>query len=325
VAQATPGAGAFLYTIVSSFLGYAEAMGWIETYPLPRRGRSLIAPHVPARTRVLDDHEWLAVWHAAEREPVKLRAFTRLLILTACRVSEVANISTGEIVADGTIWVIPAERTKNSREHILPLGQLAQRELRLVWPPDTGALGPAWMLLGRSPTQGFTGNGKLLRRLFGASGTAGWTWHDLRRTARTGMAYLKVPEADAEAALNHVTGRSKLIATYDHSGPSASAITALRVWQGYVADVVEGRRPPGDAEAQHREALPEDLRYRSKPKFVARKKAKPGRKAPVLAQGADRVDQPHQGEDSGQTDQLPEATPEAVQASEDEEICGVAG
>nr|WP_281419559.1 integrase arm-type DNA-binding domain-containing protein [Falsiroseomonas tokyonensis] len=322
VAQSTPGAGAFLYTVVSSFLGYAEAMGWIETHPLPRRGRTLIAPHVPPRTRVLDDHEWLAVWNAAEREPVKLRAFTRLLILTACRVSEVANIGVGEIMADGAIWAIPAARTKNSREHILPLSQLAQRELRLVWPPDTGALGPAWMLLGRSPTQGFTGNGKLLRRLFEASGTAGWTWHDLRRTARTGMTYLNVTEADAEAALNHVTGRSKLVATYDHSGPSASAITALRVWQSYVADVVEGRRSPGDAEARHRAALPEDLRYRSKPKFVARKKAKPGRKAPVLDQGAD---QPRQDPDSTLTGRQPALVPEAVEAAEDEEICGVSG
>lgn len=275
VAAERPGSGAFLYTVISSFLGYAEAMGWIETHPLPRQGRKLIAPHVPPRTRVLEDHEWLAVWNAAEREPPKLRAFTRLLILTACRVSEVADISVGEVVADGSVWVLPGSRVKNGRDHVVPLGTLARREIDLVRPTDTGKHGDGWMLLGRSPDHGFVGNGKLIKRLFETSKAANWTWHDLRRTARTGMTYLGVPEADAEAALNHITGRSKLVATYDHSGPSASGLAALRTWQSYVADVVEGRRPPGDAEARYRASLPEELRHRSKPVFVPRKRAKP--------------------------------------------------
>jgi len=305
VAQEKPGAGAFLYTITSSFLGYAEAMGWIEAHPLPRQGRKLIAPHVAPRTRVLDDHEWLAVWRAAEREPVKLRAFTRILILTACRVSEVADIGTGEVVADGAIWVIPGDRVKNGCEHIVPLETLAQAELKLVWPKATGEIGSAWKLLGRSPTNGFTGNGKLIRRLMETSGTANWTWHDLRRTARTSMTYLKVPEPDAEAALNHISGKGRLVQTYDQSGPSASAIGALRVWQGYVADVVEGRCQPGHAEARYRDALPEYLRYRSKPKIEIRKKAKPGRTAGSGAKGGDpksRADKVAEADGAGVSD-----------------------
>jgi hypothetical protein len=156
---------------------------------------------------------------------------------------------------------------------------LAQQELQLVWPADTGNHGDQWMLLGKSPTNGFVGNGRLIKRLFETTKTANWTWHDLRRTARTGMTYLGVPEAAAEAALNHITGKSKLVAIYDHSGPSTSGIAALRTWQGYVTDVVEGRRKPGDAENSYRESLPEDLRWRSRPKFVPRTKAKPGRGA----------------------------------------------
>jgi integrase len=292
VARDKPGAGAFLYTTISSFLGYAEAIGWIEHHPLPRRGRALIAPHVPPRTRMLDDAEWLAVWRAAEAEPAKLRVFTRLLLLTACRVSEVANMAVGEVVAGGTIWVIPASRTKNGREHVVPLDDLAQRELRLVWPRETDKLGGAWRLLGRSPDHGFVGNGKLLRRLFQSSRTKEWTWHDLRRTARTSMTYLGIGEADAEAALNHLAARSRLVATYDHSGPSASAIIAIRAWQSYVAEVVEGRCPPGDAEARYREALPEELRYRTKPEFMPRRKTTPGSGSSLVAQQPDQPDYP---------------------------------
>lgn len=336
VAQETPGAGAFLYTVVSSFLGYAEAMGWIEGHPLPRRGRALIAPHVAPRTRVLDDHEWLAVWHAAEREPPKLRAFMRLLLLTAARVSEVADIGVGEVAADGTIWVIPASRTKNGHEHVVPLDGLARRELRLVWPQETGRFGDGWMLLGRSPNHGFVGNGKLLRRLFQTSGTAGWTWHDLRRTARTGMTYLGVPEADAEAALNHLTARSRMVATYDHAGPSASAITAIRAWQGYVAEVVEGRRPPDDAEARYREGLPEELRYRTKPEFTPRQKATPGSGPRLVAQQSGQPDrstpsstaadkEPGRNEDSGRAMRQSGLAARAVETSLGEDFCGLAG
>jgi hypothetical protein len=199
-------------------------------------------------------------------------------------------MAAGEVVASGTIWVIPAARTKNGREHVVPLGPLAQQELQLVWPSDTRNHGDYWMLLGRSPTNGFVGNGKLLRRLFQTSATSNWTWHDLRRTARTGMTYLGVSEADAEAALNHITGRGKLVATYDHSGPSTSGIAALRTWQNYVADVVEDRRKPGDAEASYRESLPEDLRWRSRPRFIPRPKAKPGRGASRRAEAEATLD-----------------------------------
>ena len=93
------------------------------------------------------------------------------------------------------------------------------------------------------------------------------------------MTYLGIGESDAEGALNHVTGRSKLVQVYDHSGPPASALTALRTWQAYVADVVEKRRQPGDAEATYRDALPEELRHRTRPAFVPRKRAKPARGA----------------------------------------------
>lgn len=279
VTRTKPGAAAFLYTSISSFLAYAEAMGWIEQHPLPRQGRGLIAPHVPARTRVLEDHEWLALWTAAEREPPKLRAFTRLLLLTACRVSEVADIAADEVTEDMAMWIIPAVRTKNRREHLVPLCDLARRELHLVWPGDAGpARDERWMLLGRLKGSGFSGTGKLLARLQVASGTAHWTWHDLRRTARTTMTYLGVQEADAEAALNHVSGRSKLVGIYDRSGPPPAALAALRAWQGYVADVVAGRRDPGDAETRYRAALPEELRARPKPVFTPRPKAKPGRR-----------------------------------------------
>jgi integrase len=241
------GAAAFLYRTVSAFLGYAEAQGWIAAHLLPRRGAGLIAPPPPSRTRVLSDADLAAVWRAADREPPKLRAFVRLLILSGAREKEVADMTTGEIDLAAGRWILPGSRTKNRIGYVLPLSPLAVGELAAVWPVEDVA--PSHCLLGRSPGSGFRGFGRLKLRIdaclateaakIGAAPPAPWRWHDLRRSARTGMARLGVPRDHAEAAINHISGRSTLERTYDLHDFAPEVIAALTQCQGHVAGSVE--------------------------------------------------------------------------------------
>src|ERR1019366_4043122 len=106
----------------------------------------------------------------------------------------------GEIDLAAKRWTIPAARAKNNQALTLPLCALAVAELYRVWPNDPRAIGN---LLGRG-TNGLSGFSKLLSRVSKAAGVTGWSWHDLRRTARSGMARLGVSREAAEAALNHV-------------------------------------------------------------------------------------------------------------------------
>jgi hypothetical protein len=71
-------------------------------------------------------------------------------------------------------------------------------------------------------------------------GWRGWRWHDLRRTARTGMTRLGVPRDHAEAAINHVSGRSALERTYDRHDYAGEIVSALGCWQAHVAGLVAG-------------------------------------------------------------------------------------
>ena len=243
------GAAAFLYRLVSAFLGYAEAQGWIAAHLLPRRGAGLIAPPPPSRTRVLSDAELAGVWRAADREPPKLRAFVRLLILTGAREKEVADMTAGEIDLAAGRWSLPGSRTKNRIGYVLPLSPLALGELAAVWPVKEEELKPSLHLLGRLPGSGFRGFGRLKLRIdaclateaakAGAAPPAAWRWHDLRRTARTGMTRLGVPRDHAEAAINHISGRSTLERTYDLHDFAPEVIAALTLWQGHVAGIVE--------------------------------------------------------------------------------------
>ncbi len=233
----SPAVAAMLYRTVSSFLNFAEASGWIDAVPLPRKGASTLAPPPAARERVLSDAELVAVWKAADREAPKLRAFVRLLILTGARELEVADMAAGELDREAGRWAIPGSRTKNGTGYTVPLAGLALAELAAVWPnvpPE-----PAYLLLGRNAGGGgFRGFSKLKARLDAASKVEGWRFHDLRRTARTGMTRLGVPRDHAEAAINHLSGRSKLERTYDRHDYGPEIIAALSTWQGHVAGLV---------------------------------------------------------------------------------------
>ncbi|MGG5817585.1 hypothetical protein [Falsiroseomonas sp. HW251] len=129
------GAAAFLYRMVSAFLNFAEMQGWIPAPLLPRKGAGVIAPPLAARARALSEAE--LVWRAADREPPKLSAFVRLLILTGAREAEVADIAAGELDLGDGRWAIPGHRTKNGIGYVLPLSPLALVELRAVWPNET--------------------------------------------------------------------------------------------------------------------------------------------------------------------------------------------
>ena len=52
------------------------------------------------------------------------------------------------------------------------------------------------------------------------------------------MTRLGVPRDHAEAAINHLSGRSKLERTYGRYDYATEIITALTTWQGHVAGVV---------------------------------------------------------------------------------------
>ena len=82
-------------------------------------------PDAPrARDRVLTDVEIVKFWLATEVE--RFGQLLKLLLLTGCRLNEVAGMRCSELSDDGATWNIPGSRTKNRRPHIVPLPPLAR-------------------------------------------------------------------------------------------------------------------------------------------------------------------------------------------------------
>jgi hypothetical protein len=66
-----------------------------------------------------------------------------------------------------------------------------------------------------------------------------WTFHDLRRSMRTGLGKLGVPPHVAERCINHVKGGVEAI--YDRHKYQREIAEALALWAEHVAALVEGR------------------------------------------------------------------------------------
>jgi integrase len=72
-----------------------------------------------------------------------------------------------------------------------------------------------------------------------------WTFHDLRRTAATGMARLGVPVRVTEAVLNHVSGsRAGIVGVYQKHTWREEARLALESWGAQLQDLVYGHTMP---------------------------------------------------------------------------------
>lgn len=178
------------------------------------RGMARTKPGERSRKRTLTDDEIRDVWAALEQidGPACYPAYVKTLLLTTTRRNEVSDMQAAEL--NGELWVIPAERYKNKRDHVIPLSEAARKLI----PAGTGFLFSTTD--GKKAFSGFSkAKAELDRQLTKLRKAAGkptmprWTLHDLRRTGRTLMSRAGVPDDHGERAMGHVIAGVR--GTYD--------------------------------------------------------------------------------------------------------------
>jgi integrase len=188
-----------------------------------------------SRDRVLYDSEIVKFWRATDAERPEFGAPLKLLLLTGCRLREIADLRWSEVVDD--TLVLPAARTKNKREHIVPLSQLAREILAGVSSP-TGAYVFSTHG-GRKPVELGT---KQKARIDAAMGVGDWVFHDLRRTVITGMSELGIRPDVIELVVNHTSGhRGGVAGVYNRSEMLPERRAALDRWAAHVAGLLDGK------------------------------------------------------------------------------------
>ena len=200
-----------------------------------------------SRERILTDDEIRLFWLACEREGQPWGHLGKLLLLTGQRLGEVVKMTDREV--SGDTWHLTAYRTKNGRSHDVALSEAARATLKSVERVKSDA-GYVFTTNGVTPLQGFfKGKNRIAERMVAiASHEAGeaveiphWTWHDLRRTAATGMARLGIPVRITEAVLNHVSGTAGgIVSVYQRHDYADEKRNALAAWARFVTDLVDG-------------------------------------------------------------------------------------
>ena len=152
--------------------------------------------------------------------------------------ASIAALSWSE-VGEGRI-VLPPERTKNNREHVVPLSPEA---CAILERPRRGDF-----VFGRDIGRPFSGWSKSKERLDAritkttGEGLAPWTVHDVRRSVATHMAELGIQPHVIEATLNHVSGHKAGVAgIYNRSSYEREVRAALALWSDHLLAAVEGR------------------------------------------------------------------------------------
>jgi len=223
-----------LAAIKKLFAWYLDG-GAIETNPIA--GLKPPSKEI-SRDRVLSELEIRKCWAAAEIEDWPFRQFVKVLMLTAQRRGEVAEMKWSEIDFDAAIWTIPAARAKNGTAHNVPLAPITLEILAST--PRIAGSEFVFTTTGRSPISGF---GRLKDRLNRVVCGEEWRLHDLRRTAATNMAMLGVQPHIVEAVLNHRTGIiSGVAAVYNRHAYIREKQEALFQWAEYLTSL-RNKRP----------------------------------------------------------------------------------
>lgn len=201
-----------------------------------------------SRDRVLSDDEIRWFWAACEAEGFPFGPLGKVLLLTGQRLNEAAQISDAEI--SGDLWHLSASRTKNARAHDVPLPDAVQAVLGAV-ERIAGKPGFIFTTTGTTPVSGFyKARASLAEAMEKAAAEEQgqpveiprWTFHDLRRTAATGMARIGTPVRVTEAVLNHVSGTGGgIVAVYQRHDYAAEKRQALEAWARQVLRIVEGK------------------------------------------------------------------------------------
>lgn len=199
------------------------------------------------RKRTLTSEEIRTLWNIDAGYPFD--PFTKLLFVTAQRLREVAGMRWSEVDLDEKHWVLPTERTKSKRAHIVPLSPLALEILETL-PRFSGDF-IFTTTAGERPISGFS---KAKKRIDGLlkdladgkpdefSEVDSWRFHDLRRTAGTGMAKLGIPKEIRARVLNHANKgvTDEIYNEYDYLPEKCHALDA---WASRLSNLIQ---PPSD-------------------------------------------------------------------------------
>jgi integrase len=225
-----------MHSVLSKMFAWLQEKRRVTLNPLDVLKR----PSPPkARDRVLDEKEIVKLWRAAEQASKPFDAAIKLLLLTGCRLNEVARMEVSELSDDLSMWTIQSSRVKNGRVHQVPLPPLAREIIAKVERMEGCKF--VFSTTGRSAISGWS---KVKAKLDAAmQDVPPWRIHDVRRSTATHLSEAGIAPHVVELVLNHISGaRAGVAGTYNRSVQMQERRAALEAWADRIEVLVGGRR-----------------------------------------------------------------------------------
>jgi integrase len=226
---------------LSAFFNWAVREGLLDANPVAGTAR---ADERGSRERVLMQAELAELWAALPQGD--FGDIVCLLLLTGQRREEIGGLKWSELDLDRSLIVLPPDRTKNLRQHEVPLSRQARATLQRQ-PKRKGrdfifGIGEAgfsgWSKSKERLDQALLAERRKINRK--AKPLPDWRLHDLRRTAATGMAELGTQPHIIEAVLNHVSGHKAGVAgIYNRTRYESEMRNALQRWADHVEVITQ--------------------------------------------------------------------------------------
>lgn len=227
----SPSSQNYAFTTFKVFFNWAVRHQFLTHNPLA----ALKRPHKSSpRERVLDDGELKKMLEYCRDTNDRFTQILELLIYTGQRKGEIANLEWQDV--DGDRLILPSSRTKNKREHTLPLGTHAMDLLHRIEGGTVHAFGTS------TDDKPFNGFGKSATRMLTKTGINHFTQHDLRRTFATNHARMGTPVHVTERLLNHVSGTiSGVAAVYNRHSYFEEMKAAMSAYDDFLDELIASK------------------------------------------------------------------------------------
>lgn len=233
IAARAPGQAKNVHKVARAVFEYAIDREYLEANPMLKLSKIIPALKPVIKKRILSDSEIRHVWRALDEESgdERTKEAIKLVLVTAQRPGEVASMHRSQI--EGNWWTLESKDTKNEEAHRIYLTPTA---LKLIGD------GEGYIFVSDKLTESGETRSKVRQTLSKHISThkyfdlPTWTPHDLRRTARTVMARLGVPEEHAEAILNHK--KQGIVKVYNLHQYNKEKQAALLLWEAELLRII---------------------------------------------------------------------------------------
>lgn len=196
--------------------------------------------------RELSGIELIALWRAAASIGYPYGSMVQMVLLTGQRRDEVRAAVRGELDLADRVWRISDDRTKNGREHHVPLSDPVMAILNDL-PKIKSKVGYLFTVEGDVPVSNLSHRKDRLDAAMLAelrridpdiSELQPWRLHDLRHTLKSWMQRSRVPKDVRNAVQNHFDGDMDEL--YGHYSFEKEKREALDRWARHVAELERG-------------------------------------------------------------------------------------